>query len=76
MVCAKCQKLSKGTTLATPRVKKKSEMYLGSPAASSSSSSKSATAGQTGVGKVRYFPFAFYLLPFWQVQVRSLGSHM
>lgn len=51
MVCAKCQKLSKETTLATPRVKKKSEMYLGSPAGSSTS----ATTGQNGVGKVRCF---------------------
>lgn len=50
MVCSKCSKLSKGTALATPVVKKKSEMYHGSPA--SSSSSKSATLGQTGVGKV------------------------
>ncbi|KAJ9151777.1 hypothetical protein NKR23_g2842 [Pleurostoma richardsiae] len=57
MVCAKCQKLSKGTTLATPAVKKKSEMYYGSPASASSSSrgsggaTKSATLGQTGIGK-------------------------
>lgn len=49
MVCAKCQKLSKGTSLATPGVKRKSELYHGSPAASSS---KSATQGQTGIGKV------------------------
>ncbi|KAJ4392201.1 hypothetical protein N0V93_005826 [Gnomoniopsis smithogilvyi] len=48
MVCSKCQKLSKGTTLATPGVKKKTEMYHGSPAASSS---KSVTQGQTGIGK-------------------------
>lgn len=53
MVCSKCLKLSKGTTLATPGVKKKSEMYHGSPA---SSSSKSATLGQTGIGKVRDHP--------------------
>ncbi|TLS31563.1 hypothetical protein PpBr36_03560, partial [Pyricularia pennisetigena] len=50
MVCGKCQKLSKGTSLATPAVKKKSEMYYGSPASSSSSKS-SATLGQTGVSK-------------------------
>ncbi|EFY90208.1 hypothetical protein J3458_007241 [Metarhizium acridum] len=52
MVCTKCQKLSK-TTLATPDVKKKSEMYYGSPAASSSkpSGSKSTTLGQSGVVK-------------------------
>lgn len=48
MVCSKCQKLFKGTTLATPGVKKKTEMYHGSPA----SSSKSATQGNSGVGKV------------------------
>lgn len=51
MVCAKCQKLSKGTTLATPRVKKKSETYFGSPAGSATS----ATTSQNGVGKVRCF---------------------
>lgn len=50
MVCAKCQKLSKGTTLATPGVKKKAEIYHGSAAASSS---KATTQGHTGVGKVR-----------------------
>ena len=53
MVCAKCQKLSKSTTLATPGVKKKSELYYGSPAGSSKSGDKkSATLGATGVGKV------------------------
>jgi hypothetical protein len=52
MVCAKCQKLNK-TTLATPGVKKKTEMYYGSPASSSSATGKkSATLGQTGVSKV------------------------
>ena len=53
MVCAKCQKLSKGTTLATPEVKKKSEMYYGSSATSSSKASgtKSTTLGQNGIGK-------------------------
>ena len=53
MVCNKCQKLGKETTLATPGVKKRSEMYYGSPASSSSSASgtKSATLGQTGIGK-------------------------
>ncbi|OAQ70320.1 PDZ-binding protein, CRIPT [Pochonia chlamydosporia 170] len=56
MVCTKCQRLSK-TTLATPEVKKKSEMYYGSPASSSSKASgsgtgsKSTTLGQTGVVK-------------------------
>ncbi|KAK1769267.1 microtubule-associated protein CRIPT-domain-containing protein [Phialemonium atrogriseum] len=51
MVCNKCQKLSK-TTLATPGVKKKSDIYHGSPASSSSTSEKkSATLGQTGISK-------------------------
>ncbi|CAI0653130.1 hypothetical protein CGCF415_v009448 [Colletotrichum fructicola] len=50
MVCAKCQKLGKGgTTLATPSVKKKSEIYHGS--ATSSASSSKATLGSTGIGK-------------------------
>lgn len=55
MVCAKCQKLSKGTTLATPEVKKKSDMYYGSPAGTSkaaAASSKPATLGHNGIGKV------------------------
>ncbi|KAL2753478.1 hypothetical protein ACRALDRAFT_1072046 [Sodiomyces alcalophilus JCM 7366] len=60
MVCSKCLKLGRGTTtLATPGVKKKSEFYYGSPASASSSSTsktgsksgKSATLGQTGIGK-------------------------
>lgn len=50
MVCTKCQKLGKGsTTLATPSVKKKSEMYHGSSASSASSSK--ATLGNAGIGK-------------------------
>ena len=31
MVCAKCQKTIKQTELATPAVKRKNEMYYGSP---------------------------------------------
>lgn len=56
MVCAKCQKVSKSTTLATPGVKKKSEIYFGSAASSSSKrgekTKSSATAGNSGIGKV------------------------
>lgn len=53
MVCAKCQKLSKPTSLATPDVKKKNEMYYGSPAGTKNSTTKtSATLGNTGIGKV------------------------
>jgi len=52
MVCAKCQRLHK-TVLATPEVKKKTEMYYGSPASSSSSTDKQkATLGQAGISKV------------------------
>ena len=70
MVCAKCQKQSKGTTLVTPGVKKKSEMYFGSPASSSAAAAggnkKSATLGQTGVSKSKLLskaaknPYAMY----------------
>jgi hypothetical protein len=57
MVCSKCQKLSKSTTtLATPGVKKKSEIYFGSPATTSSKAADktktSATLGNNGIGKV------------------------
>jgi cysteine-rich PDZ-binding protein len=56
MVCAKCQRLAKSTTLATPGVKKKNDMYYGSPAGSGSkggdSSKTSATLAQNGIGKV------------------------
>lgn len=62
MVCSRCQKLSTPTSLATPEVKKKNEMYYGSPAGSSSragTSKTSATLGQTGIGKAY-----IYLVPY------------
>ncbi|KAL8829537.1 MAG: hypothetical protein Q9191_001964 [Dirinaria sp. TL-2023a] len=66
MVCAKCQKLQK-TSLATPNVKRKNEMYYGSPTAGAKDKSKpSATAGSTGVGKSKLLsksaknPYAAY----------------
>ncbi|KAI4174303.1 MAG: hypothetical protein LQ343_002442 [Gyalolechia ehrenbergii] len=53
MVCAKCQKQLKSTALATPAVKKKTEMYYGSPAGSSGRIEKSsATSGSTAAGKL------------------------
>lgn len=55
MVCSKCAKLVTGTSLATPGVKKKTDMYYGSSASSSSAAGgakKSATLGQNGIGKV------------------------
>ncbi|PHH70572.1 hypothetical protein CDD80_5932 [Ophiocordyceps camponoti-rufipedis] len=51
MVCAKCQKL-KSTTLATPEVKKKNDIYYGSPA-STSSSKTTTTLGNSGIAKAR-----------------------
>jgi hypothetical protein len=52
MVCSKCQKLTK-TTLATPEVKKKSEIYHGSAAAAKGTDKKSATLANAGISKVR-----------------------
>ncbi|RMJ25665.1 Cript family [Aspergillus sp. HF37] len=67
MVCSKCQKKLKTTELATPGVKKKSEMYYGSPAASGSGSEGGKpTMGNTGVGKSKLLsakaknPYAAY----------------
>ena len=68
MVCAKCQKTMKKTELATPRVKRKNEMYLGSVTADKgkSSSSSSATVGSAGIGKSKLLsksarnPYAAY----------------
>ncbi|MCJ1286334.1 hypothetical protein MMC26_005679 [Xylographa opegraphella] len=55
MVCAKCQKTLQKTELATPGVKRKNDIYYGSPTASASSSAgkskTSATLGNTGIGK-------------------------
>ena len=53
MVCSKCQKSQKRTELATPSVKRKSDMYFGSPASSDKSKS-SATSNSAGIGKVGY----------------------
>ncbi|PHH63975.1 hypothetical protein CDD81_5194 [Ophiocordyceps australis] len=84
MVCAKCQKLSKGTTLATPGVKKKSDMYYGSPATASSSksaASKSATIGQTGIGKSKLLsksaknPYAQYSSSCTKCKTKITQSH-
>ena len=55
VLCSKCSKVAKTTSLATPGVKKKNEMYLGSPAGSSKSTDKSKTSstlGNNGIGKV------------------------
>ena len=51
MVCAKCQKSQKRTELATPGVKRKSDLYFGSPASNDKSKS-SATSNTSGIGKV------------------------
>jgi len=69
MVCGKCQRLQK-TTLATPHVKRKADMYYGSPASSKSADRKdgkaSATLGSAGIGKSKLLsksaknPYAAY----------------
>lgn len=52
MVCAKCQRLLKATELATPGVKRKSEMYYGSHATVADKRKPSATQGNSGISKV------------------------
>jgi hypothetical protein len=49
MVCSKCQKALQKTELATPGVKRKNEMYLGSPTAGEKS-----RASTNGISKVCY----------------------
>ncbi|PYH85884.1 cript family protein [Aspergillus uvarum CBS 121591] len=51
MVCAKCQKKLKQTELATPGVKRKSEMYYGSPSTSLGSGSGSGSTGRNSADK-------------------------
>ena len=51
MVCAKCQKSQKRTELATPGVKRKNDLYFGSPAFNDKSKT-STTSGASGMGKV------------------------
>ncbi|MCJ1248017.1 hypothetical protein MMC30_005232 [Trapelia coarctata] len=71
MVCAKCQKIQAKTELATPGVKRKNDIYYGSPTASaggsgSGKSKTSATLGNTGIGKSKLLskgaknPYAAY----------------
>ena len=67
MVCAKCQKLVKSTKLATPDVKKKNEMYLGSATKSTGGGQSSgSTLGNNGVSKSKLLgkgaknPYAAY----------------
>ena len=60
MVCAKCQKKLKKTELATPGVKRKADIYYGSPASSFGSGGDAkakgvagnSTLGNSGVSKV------------------------
>ncbi|KAL8953590.1 MAG: hypothetical protein Q9222_000585 [Ikaeria aurantiellina] len=62
MVCAKCQKRLKSTSLATPAVKKKNDMYYGSPTASSGKVEKSSTTGGKSklLSKSAKNPYAAY----------------
>jgi Microtubule-associated protein CRIPT. len=58
MVCSKCQKKLKATELATPGVKRKNDMYYGSPSSTlgggADKGKAKATLGATGIGKVCY----------------------
>ncbi|KAL6717138.1 hypothetical protein ACLMJK_005053 [Lecanora helva] len=62
MVCAKCQKTLKKTELATPGVKRKSDIYYGS----NDQKRSTATLGTTGIGKSKLLsksaknPYAAY----------------
>ncbi|KAA6414049.1 MAG: hypothetical protein FRX48_02411 [Lasallia pustulata] len=70
MVCTKCQNLSQKTHPATPTVKRKSDLYHGSPASTSAVRSDktkpSATLGHNGIGKSKLLsksaqnPYAAY----------------
>ncbi|PLN81244.1 microtubule-associated protein CRIPT-domain-containing protein [Aspergillus taichungensis] len=52
MVCSKCAKKLKSTQLATPDVKRRSEMYYGSSSSTNSTDKKGkSTLGNTGIGK-------------------------
>lgn len=51
MVCAKCQSKLKKTSLATPDVKKKNDIYLGSGTSAAGASKGKATLGNTGISK-------------------------
>ena len=60
MVCSKCQKKLQSTELATPGVKRKNDMYYGSPSSSLGGGDKGKakpTLGATGIGKVCYLSF-------------------
>ncbi|SPN98505.1 uncharacterized protein DNG_01550 [Cephalotrichum gorgonifer] len=62
MVCSKCQKLTK-TTLATPDVKKKSEIYYGSSTSAKGLDKKSTTLANAGsklLSKSAKNPYAQY----------------
>ena|SRR2546423_4312653 len=48
MVCAKCQKTIQQTTLATPGVKRKNEMYYGSPGGDKSNPTLSGGISKAG----------------------------
>jgi len=60
MVCSKCQKALKKTELATPGVKRKNEMYLGSPTAEKS---RAATNGVSKAGLTQASPLRFTNTP-------------
>ena len=68
MVCAKCEKSQKKTELATPGVKRKNELYFGSPASNDKSKS-SAASSASGIGKVRWAARCVSILVCSQVDI-------
>ncbi|KAI9883955.1 MAG: hypothetical protein M1823_004265 [Watsoniomyces obsoletus] len=60
MVCTKCQRLLKATELATPGVKRKSEIYYGSNAGGKSGSASTGVAKSKLLSKSAKNPYAAY----------------
>lgn len=83
MVCSKCQRTLQKTTLATPGVKQKNDMYHGCPAGSKTTSSliSSATLGNTGIGKSKLLsknaknPYAVYSSTCSKCKARCTAGH-
>ncbi|KAF7510861.1 hypothetical protein GJ744_005691 [Endocarpon pusillum] len=60
MVCSKCQKVLKKTELATPGVKRKNDIYLGSPTAEKSSAPSNGVSKNKLLSKGAKNPYAAY----------------
>lgn len=60
MVCSKCQKTLKKTELATPGVKRKNEIYLGSPTAEKSKAARYGISKNKLLSKAAKNPYSAY----------------